>query len=119
MNVRNFFAVSKHKKKAREHEMTVQRMAELLEIDHGCMLRGTRGERDRDCANCELVQDSRELDEMYTNVIEMVRKQIPMKTKSKSRHGAYPQIQHWCASCGTLLHGKPKYCPACGQKEKW
>lgn len=99
--------------------MTEQRMAELLEIEHECMLRGSHGDCDRDCANCELVQDDGELHEMYTNVIEMVRKQIPMKPKSKARHGAYPQIQHWCATCGTLLHGKQKYCPECGQKEDW
>ena len=99
--------------------MTEQRMAELLEIEHACMLRGSRDECDRDCAKCDLVQDSLELDEMYTGVIEIVCRQIPMKPKSKERHGAYPQIQHWCARCGTLLHGKPKYCPECGQKVDW
>ena len=96
--------------------MTVQRMVELLEIEHECMLRGSRCECDRDCAKCNLVQDDMELHEMYTNVIEMVRKQIPMKPKSKVRHGENGQIQHWCKACMSMLHGKQKYCSNCGQK---
>lgn len=49
--------------------MTIQRMIELLKIEHECMLRGAHDDCDRDCANCELVQDDGDLHEMYTNVI--------------------------------------------------
>ena len=99
--------------------MTVQRMVEQFEIEHECMLRGSHGDCDRKCEDCELVQDDVELHEMYTNVIEMVRKQIPMKPKSKVRHGENGQIQHWCKACMSMLHGKPKYCSNCGQKVGW
>lgn len=99
--------------------MTEQRMVLLLEIEHECMLRASHGDCDRKCEDCELVQDDDELHEMYTDVIWIVKKQIPMKPKSKVRRGENGQIQHWCKACMSMLHGKPKYCPECGQKEDW
>lgn len=99
--------------------MTVQRMVELLGIEYECMLRGSHGDCDRKCEDCELVQDDDELHEMYTNVIEIVRKQIPMKPKSKVRRGSHGKVQHWCGNCMAMLYGKRKYCPECGQKEDW
>ena len=56
--------------------MMLERVLELLEIEHKCMLRGAHNECDRDCANCELVQDDKELDEMYTTVIKIVKQRI-------------------------------------------
>lgn len=53
--------------------MTIERMIELLEIEHECMLRGSHNGCDRDCLNCDLVQDDGELHEMYTNVIEIMK----------------------------------------------
>ena len=49
--------------------MTHERMIELLEIERECMLRGALNKCDRDCANCDIVQDDKELNEMYINVI--------------------------------------------------
>ena len=65
--------------------MTVQRMIELLKIEHECMLRGAHDDCDRDCANCELVQDDSELHEMYTSVISLLeeRKSICQKLWSE------------------------------------
>ena len=55
--------------------MTIQRMLELLEIEHECMLRRAHDDCDRNCADCELVQDDYELHEMYTDVISLLKKQ--------------------------------------------
>ena len=55
--------------------MTKQRIIELLEIEHECMLRGAHDECDRNCAECELVQDDNELHEMYTDVIALLKEQ--------------------------------------------
>ena len=57
--------------------MTIQRMLELLEIEHECMLRGAHDDCDRNCADCELVQDDSELHEMYTDVISLLKEQEP------------------------------------------
>lgn len=53
--------------------MTKERMVELLEAEHECMLRASHDDCDRKCEDCELVQDDDELHEMYTNVIWIVK----------------------------------------------
>lgn len=71
--------------KGRKVEMTIQRMIELLKIEHECMLRGAHDDCDRDCANCELVQDDGELHEMYTNVIGILEEYKSMPTAGKNK----------------------------------
>lgn len=51
--------------------MTKDRALELLKIEHECVLRNENG-CDRDCANCDLVQETDELLEMYKFVIEFL-----------------------------------------------
>ena len=53
--------------------MTIDRMIELLKIERECMLRAAHDDCDRNCADCELVQDDYELDEMYINVISLLQ----------------------------------------------
>lgn len=65
--------------------MTIQRMIELLKIEHECMLRGAHDDCDRDCANCELVQDDGELHEMYTNVIGILEEYKSMPTAGTNK----------------------------------
>lgn len=52
--------------------MTLNRMIELLEIEHECMLRASHDDCDRKCEDCVLVQDDYDLHEMYTNVIAII-----------------------------------------------
>lgn len=65
--------------------MTIQRMIELLKIEHECMLRGAHDDCDRDCANCELVQDDGDLHEMYTNVIGILEEYRSMPTAGTNK----------------------------------
>ena len=45
---------------------------------------------------------------------------VPVKPKSKVRHGANGQIQKFCGNCMQMLHGKSwKYCPTCGREIDW
>ena len=53
------------------------------------------------------------------NAIALLKEQEPVKPKSKVRHGAYGQIQHWCGNCMKMLNGKPKYCSECGREIRW
>jgi len=62
--------------------MTIQRMIELLKIEHECMLRGAHDDCDRNCADCDLVQNDDELHEMYTDVIALLKEQ---EAKRKNR----------------------------------
>lgn len=50
---------------------------------------------------------------------DLLKEHEPVKPKSKVRHGAYGQIQHFCGNCNAMLHGKQKYCSECGKEVKW
>ena len=56
--------------------MKLERMIELLKIEHECMLRNSHGDCDRKCEDCDLVQEDWELHEMYTNVVYILEKKI-------------------------------------------
>ncbi len=49
--------------------MTDERILELLKIERECVLRNKNGECDRNCVNCDLVQEDEDLLEMYDEVI--------------------------------------------------
>lgn len=51
--------------------MTKDRALELLKIERECVLRNENG-CDRNCANCDLVQDTDELLEMYEFVLKIL-----------------------------------------------
>jgi len=86
-----------------------------LQIERECVSRDC----DRDCGECDLVQDREWLLSVYDDAIELLKEQEPIKPKSKVRHGENGQIQHWCGNCMAMLHGKPKYCSNCGRQVKW
>ena len=98
--------------------MTTQRMIELLEIEHECMLRGSHDDCDRDCANCELVQDDGDLHEMYTNVIYLLKEQEAVKPE-REHSGGGTTWWNVCGNCKTAINPNDKFCHECGQKVKW
>ncbi len=49
--------------------MNTQREIELLEAERDCIIRNDKNLCDRKCADCDLVQDSKELLEMYNDLI--------------------------------------------------
>ena len=105
--------------------MTTQRMVELLEIEHECILRNSHGDCDRNCADCDLVQEDGELHEMYTDVISL------LKENGEETEFSIDYYQPTCKLCGfrpfagyipTLEWMKEKgfrFCPHCGRKVKW
>ena len=74
----------------------------------------------RDCANCDIVQNVEDLNNAYDIAINALEKQIPKKPKksqSKLRYlGTY-----MCPSCGGDFSGTgvASYCYHCGQRFKW
>ena len=102
--------------------MTIQRIIELLEIEHECILRNSHDDCDRNCADCDLVQDDEELHEMYTDAIALLKEQEP-------KTGVWilddEDANSWeCSECGSLqqiIDGTPyengwSFCPHCGTK---
>ena len=107
--------------------MTKQRMIELLEIEHVCMLRKSHDVCDGNCCVCELAQDDYELHEMYINVISTLKAQEPVEPKivdtsnSKLYHNDMFK-NHYCGNCGEFLHTvnrKDLFCSQCGRAVKW
>lgn len=52
--------------------MSLTRMIELLDIERKCVMTAASNGCDRDCAHCALVQDDKELIEMYSKVIDIL-----------------------------------------------
>ena len=107
--------------------MTIQRMIELLKIEHECILRNSHGDCDRNCADCDLVQDDGDLHEMYTDVIALLKEQEPVEP-----YMDYDGHDVWrCGKCGaTIFHiyhdgsdenwkSYAKFCRQCGKPVKW
>lgn len=106
--------------------MTIDRMVELLKIEHECMLRKSHGDCDGQCEACNLVQDDGELHEMYENVIGLVKAQEPVGPKKVNRYFDFDDEGHPynpetydCGACGKELPWKVNYCPECGRKVYW
>jgi len=57
----------------KEKPMTTERMIELLEIERQCVLRSANC--NRNCTVCNLVQEDKELLEMYEGVINLLKEQ--------------------------------------------
>ena len=85
--------------------MTNRRALELLMIERSCVRKGSGMMLDpdigyikidedcnRDCANCPLVQDSRELLDMYDKVITMMLKKVEEEDKVK-------ELKDWQVEC--------------------
>ena len=96
--------------------MQIERMIELLKIEHECMLRKSHDDCNSNCADCDLVQDDLELDEMYTCVIDILQKKIkPYESRAKLPCTCVrKKLETWSG----WKDGHPTYsvkCPNCGR----
>ena len=98
--------------------MTIQRMIELLKIEHECMLRGAHDDCDRNCADCELVQDDGDLHEMYTNVIGILEEQEAVRPE-REHSGGGTTWWNVCGNCKTAINPNDKFCHECGRAVMW
>ena len=100
--------------------MRIDRMVELLEIEHECMLRKSHDGCDGKCDTCELVQDDDELHEMYTDVISLLKAQEPVEPVFERLFMSDIEIYD-CGKCGASLGAKgiANHCMKCGQAVKW
>ena len=55
--------------------MEIKRIYELLNIERECVMRGNTC--NRNCINCDLVQDDKELIEMYDILIKLIGSYLP------------------------------------------
>ena len=87
--------------------MTESEAKKYMLIEKECINRDC----DRDCANCDIVQNVEDLNNAYDMAINALEKQIPKKPiKDK-----YVSELDFCTECGTEVTNC-NYCPLCGQK---
>ena len=101
--------------------MTIQRMIELLEIEHKCILRNSHDDCDRNCEDCDLVQDDGDLHEMYTNVIALLKEQEAKPVDLYGKDDWYGLVCV-CPDCKAEWMGEEyntHFCPKCGRPVKW
>lgn len=100
--------------------MTESEAKKYMLIEKECINRNCN----RDCANCDIVQDVEDLNNAYDVVIKALEKQIP-KNPTYNGYGYTPDgtfIEWICPCCGNRFqveHDYYDYCPDCGQKLDW
>lgn len=90
--------------------MTESESKKYMLIEKECINRDCN----RDCANCDIVQDVEDLNNAYDVAINALGKQIPKKPKTDDRYVMY--ICPWCNDFVKVSHN---YCQNCGQKLDW
>ena len=75
------------------------------------------------CSDCPYYADDgsyiRCVNNLHDDALALLKEQETVKPKTKTRHGAYPQISHRCGNCGEVLYRYYNYCPSCGKVVKW
>ena len=90
--------------------MTESEAKKYMLIEKECINRDCN----RDCANCDIVQNVEDLNNAYDVAINALEKQIPKKPKTDDRYVMY--ICPWCNDFVKVSHN---YCQNCGQKLEW
>lgn len=84
-----------------------------LQIERECVSRDC----DRDCGNCDLVQDRDWLLSVYDNALELLKEQEPVKPVRFQPGTGNPMLK--CGGCLEDLKSIYNYCPWCGRKLNW
>lgn len=90
--------------------LEIGRVRELVRIERECVRRCRVC--DRNCAACDLVQDDRELIDMYNFLLNMLepRETVPLLADDNTLY---------CDACGCAIKLRNRYCPGCGRWINW
>ena len=97
--------------------MTESEAKKYMLIEKECINRDCN----RDCANCDIVQDVEDLNNAYDVAINALEKQIAKKPiKSENQVVRYVNT-YYCPTCELGITGTniAKWCYHCGQKLDW
>ena len=97
--------------------MTYERVAQLLEIEKQCLLRNRDG-CDRDCARCDLVQEDKDLEEMYC-IAQCVVEDCIAERPIRAVMNEDGFIRTYCPSCKKMVTEHMNFCPVCGKALDW
>lgn len=101
----------------------IDRTKELIECEYQCILRQSEGHQcNRNCAECDLVQNDVELLQMYSKVMSILTylKQAYLSNKLPTAHWLEcdkADFKYCCSRCGYgYTDNKTSYCYDCGAK---
>ena len=95
--------------------MTESEAKKYMLIEKECINRDCN----RDCANCDIVQNVEDLNNAYDVAIQALEKQIPKKLINTCQY-----VSGCCPNCKKYISDWLEYnefmcCPYCGQKLDW
>ena len=92
----------------------LEKVIKGLQIERECVSRDC----DRDCGNCDLVQDRDWLLSVYDDAIDLLKEQEPIQVEISEDYGSIKFGE--CPKCESLINNRyfPKSC-GCGQAVKW
>ena len=102
--------------------MTESEAKKYMLIEKECINRDCN----RDCTNCDIVQDVEDLNNAYDVVINALGKQIPKKPTpidyekymDTVKNALFLKGAYWCPNCNHVVKCGT-YCSDCGQKLDW
>ena len=102
--------------------MTESEAKKYMLIEKECINRDCN----RDCANCDIVQDVEDLNNAYDVAINALKKQIPKKPTpidyekymDTVKNALFLKGAYWCPNCKHVVKCGT-YCSDCGQKLDW
>ena len=102
--------------------MTESEAKKYMLIEKECINRDCN----RDCANCDIVQDVEDLNNAYDVAINALKKQIPKKPTpidyekymDTVKNALFLKGAYWCPNCKHVVKCGT-YCSDCGQKIDW
>ena len=102
--------------------MTENEAKKYMLIEKECINRDCN----RDCANCDIVQDVEDLNNAYDVAINALEKQIPKKPTpidyekymDTVKNALFLKGAYWCPNCKHVVKCGT-YCSDCGQKLDW
>lgn len=102
--------------------MTENEAKKYMLIEKECINRDCN----RDCANCDIVQNVEDLNNAYDVAINALKKQIPKKPTpidyekymDTVKNALFLKGAYWCPNCNHVVKCGT-YCSDCGQKLDW
>ena len=104
--------------------MTTQRIAELLGIELECVMRNSQKKCDRNCADCDLVQEDWELIVMYQSAIDLVKAHEEIEPYMNGDEAQCPDCRVKLTSkkyigANVFFEDFFEFCPKCGKRVLW
>ena len=112
--------------------MTENKIIEILQTEKACVTRAMKNECNRDCYNCVLCEEGKDILTVYDAVIKALEEKEQYRAigtidefkalkekntpKELAEHNFQDEVHHYlCPSCRSIVSCNQNYCEECGQ----